>query len=167
MNWTHFLPTRWRTSPSRLPAREATPLVPMETPNLPVANRSTGTRENPFRLPSQPPLGGLTGQVQESRSFSTPAEATARRSKKSWLGMLLGQNRRRENTARLVQGELRLRDVKPVRNDLRDDDVALIERRASRVIWETPVADRPRDDQDLAWNRLRERRRTPAVVEPD
>jgi hypothetical protein len=81
--------------------------------------------------------------------------------------MLLGQNRRRENTARLVQGELRLRDVKPVRNDLRDDDIALIERRASRVIWETPVADRPRDDQDLAWNRLRERRRTPAVVEPD
>ena len=83
------------------------------------------------------------------------------------MGVLLGQNRRRDSRARMVQGEFRLRDVTPVRNELREDDIAVIERRTSRVIWETPVTDRQRDDQDLAWNRLRERRRAPVLVQSD
>ncbi len=92
---------------------------------------------------------------------------TARTMPRSWLGLFLGQNRRRDAGPRLVQGEFRLRDVRPVRNELREDDIAVIERRTSRVIWETPVAERPRDDQDLAWNRLRERRREHALVHSD
>ena len=91
----------------------------------------------------------------------------ARPSSRSWLSSVLGQNRRREPGARLVQGEFRLRDVRPVRNELREDDIAVFERRTSRVIWETPVAERPRDDQDLAWNRLRERRREHALIHSD
>ncbi len=67
----------------------------------------------------------------------------------------------------MVQGEFRLRDVQPVRNELREDDIAVIERRSSRVIWETPVIERQRDDQDLAWSRLRERRRAPVLVQSD
>jgi hypothetical protein len=67
----------------------------------------------------------------------------------------------------MVQGEFRLRDVQPVRNELREDDIAVIERRTSRVIWETPVIERQRDDQDLAWSRLRERRRAPVLVQSD
>jgi hypothetical protein len=67
----------------------------------------------------------------------------------------------------MVQGEFRLRDVQPVRNELREDDIAVIERRTSRVIWETPVVERQRDDQDLAWSRLRERRRAPVLVQSD
>lgn len=83
------------------------------------------------------------------------------------MGVLLGQNRRRDSRARMVQGEFRLRDVQPVRNELREDDIAVIERRTSRVIWETPVVERQRDDQDLAWSRLRERRRASVLVQSD
>lgn len=89
-----------------------------------------------------------------------------RPTRRSLLGVLLGKNRRRgESAPRMVQGELALKSVRPVRNDLRDDDVALVERRASRVIWETPVAATASDDQDLAWNRLRGRRER--TVAPD
>ena len=92
-------------------------------------------------------------------SPSTPA-------RRSWFGWLLGRNRRREGGA-LVQGELLLQNVKPVRNSLRDDDVALVERRQSKVIWESPVAKATCDDQELAWNRLRGRRLENLVVKPD
>ena len=92
-------------------------------------------------------------------SPSTPA-------RRSWFGWLLGRNRRRDGGP-LVQGELLLQNVKPLRNSLRDDDVALVERRQSKVIWESPVAKATCDDQELAWNRLRGRRLENLVVKPD
>lgn len=85
---------------------------------------------------------------------------------RSWLGWLFGGNRRRE-TGPLVQGELSLQNVRPLRNTLRDDDIALVERRQSKVIWETPAAGTTRDDQGHAWNRLRGRRLDKLVVDPD
>ncbi len=92
-------------------------------------------------------------------SPSTPA-------RRSWFGWMFGRNRRREGGP-LVQGELLLQNVKPVRNTLRGDDVALVERRQSKVIWESPVAQAASDDQELAWNRLRGRRLENLVVKPD
>lgn len=92
-------------------------------------------------------------------SPSTPA-------RRSWFGWMFGKNRRREGGP-LVQGELLLQNVKPVRNSLRDDDVALVERRQSKVIWESPVAKVTNDNQELAWNRLRGRRMENLVVKPD
>lgn len=92
-------------------------------------------------------------------SPSTPA-------RRSWFGWMFGRNRRREGGP-LVQGELLLQNVKPVRNSLRGDDVALVERRQSKVIWESPVAQAASDDQELAWNRLRGRRLENLVVKPD
>ena len=92
-------------------------------------------------------------------SPSTPA-------RRSWFGWMFGRNRRREGGP-LVQGEFLLQNVKPVRNSLRDDDVALVERRQSKVIWESPVAKAASDDQELAWNRLRGRRLENLVVKPD
>lgn len=120
------------------------------------------------------PMSGLS-TLPTSAPLSSPSTSTSssvrprpsRAQPRSWLGIFLGQNRRRDTAPRLVQGEFRLRDVKPIRNELSDDDVRLIERRPARVIWETPVADRPRDDQDLAWNRLRARRREHLVVAND
>ena len=68
---------------------------------------------------------------------------------------------------RLVQGELLLQKVKPVRNDFRDDDSASSPRGKAQVLWETPRQDAPRDDQDHAWNRLRNRRTESLVVKAD
>ena len=92
-------------------------------------------------------------------SPSTPA-------RRSWFGWMFGRNRRREGGP-LVQAELLLQNVKPLRNSLRGDDVALVERRQSKVIWESPVAQAASDDQELAWNRLRGRRLENLVVKPD
>ncbi len=114
----------------------------------------------PPPAPGPAPAPGLTRGILLDSPPPRPPQ-------RSWVGVLLGQNRRRDDRARMVQGEFRLRDVKPIRNELREDDIAVIERRTSRVIWETPVADRQRDDQDLAWNRLRERRRAPVLVQSD
>jgi chorismate-pyruvate lyase len=82
----------------------------------------------------------------------------AQRQRRSMVGLLTGRNRRREGAPMMVQGELALKNVRPIGNNLREDDVALVERRDKRVIWETPVAQARSDDQDHAWNRLRERR---------
>jgi len=86
--------------------------------------------------------------------------------RRSWFGWMFGRNRRREGGP-LVQAEFLLQNVKPVRNSLRDDDVALVERRQSKVIWESPVAKVTNDNQELAWNRLRGRRMENLVVKPD
>lgn len=86
--------------------------------------------------------------------------------KRSWFGWLIGGNRRRESGP-LVQGELLLQNVRPLRNNLREDDVALVERRQPKLIWETPAAGAPPDDQGHAWNRLRGRQLDRLVVKPD
>ena len=119
-----------------------------------------GTPPPPATPAAPVAASGLTRGIIMDSSKQRPPQ-------RSWIGVLLGQNRRRDSRAQMVQGEFRLRDVQPVRNELREDDIAVIERRTSRVIWETPVIERQRDDQDLAWSRLRERRRAPVLVQSD
>ena len=105
------------------------------------------------------------GADATSPSLFTTARAQAK-PRRSWFGWLLGGNRRREN-GRLVQGELLLQNVRPVRNDLRHDDLTLVERRQSKVLYETPATAAARDDQSYAWNRLRGRKLENLVVKPD
>lgn len=152
MNWNNIWPFRRKQSLGQV------------SPTA-VQRSLFGTSPMPGHPPSAssaapPATPSLTrGIILDSPSTRSP--------QRSWLGLFLGQNRRRDTSPRLVQGEFRLRDLKPVRNELRDDDIAVIERRTARVIWETPVAERPCDDQDMAWNRLRERRREPALIHSD
>ena len=105
------------------------------------------------------PLSGVSASAARPMSLLPKA-------RRSWFGWLFGGNRRRE-TGPLVQGELSLQNVRPLRNTLRDDDIALVERRQSKVIWETPAAGTTRNDQGHAWNRLRGRRLDKLVVDPD
>lgn len=104
----------------------------------------------------------LPVQLAPGLLFSKRA-LTARR---SWFGWLWGGNRRRER-GRLIQSEMPLQSVRPVRNNLRDEAVALVERRQSKVLWETPSSSAPRADQGHAWNRLRGRRLENLVIKPD
>lgn len=65
----------------------------------------------------------------------------------------------------MVQGELLLTQVRPVRNDFRDADPADgVDRARAKVLYETPPTPERRDDQDHAWNRLRNRRTASLVV---
>lgn len=113
----------------------------------------------------------LPAAVQPELRSATPLATLAQpqvsgRRRQSWFGWLFGNARRTENV-RLVQGELLLQKVKPIRNDFRDDDSPAPARAKSRVLWETPRQDAPRDDQDHAWNRLRNRRKDALVVKTD
>ncbi|MBL9175829.1 MAG: hypothetical protein JNL10_19960 [Verrucomicrobiales bacterium] len=94
---------------------------------------------------------------------ATASPRSARRIRRSWFGWLWGRNRRRDAGARMVQGELLLTQVRPVRNDFRENDDHGVRARA-KVLYETPPAPERRDDQDHAWNRLRNRRTTSLVV---
>ena len=111
---------------------------------------------------------GAPADKAPAAPIATSVMATRRETKarRSWFGWLFGGNRRRE-IGPLVQGELSLQNVRPLRNTLRDDDIALVERRQSKVIWETPGAGTTRNDQGHAWNRLRGRRLDKLVVDPD
>lgn len=98
--------------------------------------------------------------------LATAGPRPARRGRRSWFGWLFGRNRRRDSSAGLVQGELLLTQVRPVRNDFREADLAEGAARVrSKVLYETPPIPERRDDQDHAWNRLRNRR-TSTVVAP-
>lgn len=88
------------------------------------------------------------------------------RARRSLFGWLLGENRRRESV-RLVQGELRLQNVRPIRNDFRDEEPASVGRPKPVVLHETPRPEARPDDQDYAWNRLRGRRPESLVVKAD
>lgn len=94
---------------------------------------------------------------------ATASPRNARRVRRSWFGWLWGRNRRRDASSRLVQGELLLTQVRPIRNDFRETDDHSVRARA-KVLYETPPAPERRDDQDHAWNRLRNRRTTSLVV---
>lgn len=88
-----------------------------------------------------------------------PGAYTERPLRRSFLGMWLGRNRRRRDSGpMLIQGELELQHVRPLHSYTFRDDLALVERKRAVVIWETPPAEAPKDDQDVAWNRLRGRR---------
>ncbi len=111
-------------------------------------------------VPVQPELHAPTPMA------ALPKPPASSRRRQSWFGWLFGNSRRHESV-RLVQGELLLQQVKPVRNDFRDDDHPAPARAKPRVLWETPRQDAPRDDQDHAWNRLRNRRTDSLVVKTD
>ncbi|MBX3733846.1 MAG: hypothetical protein KF791_14790 [Verrucomicrobiae bacterium] len=135
------------------------------------------TRRLPVVTPAEPPAlfetptasgsaaGGPTPHGGDSRAL--PASTRSRRPRRSWFGWLFGRNRRRDRGG-LVQGELLLTQVRPVRNDFRDAD-ALEARSRSRgkVLYETPPLPVARDDQDHAWNRLRNRPRSSLVISVD
>jgi hypothetical protein len=104
----------------------------------------------------------LTSLESTVRPEFKPAAGAGTRTSRSWLGWLTGKNRRRESTDRLVQGELLLRQVRPMRNDFRDESGG--GRRNPKLLYETPPAPERRDDQDHAWNRLRNRRPQSLVV---
>lgn len=132
-------------------------------------------RPSPFAGPVAVPLQ-LTAQQEirlgasesgPSSSGGRPAARPSGRPRRSWLGWLTGKNRRRENPARLVQGELLLRQVRPLRNDFREDPGEAAGRRSFKVLHETPPLPERRDDQDHAWNRLRNRRPASQVVSAD
>jgi hypothetical protein len=95
-----------------------------------------------------------------SKDDGAPAAAQSpkpARTRASWFGWLWGRNRRRDSAGRWVQGELLLQQVRPVRNDFRDSMAPAESRRRPKVIYETPLMPERRDDQDHAWNRLRNR----------
>jgi hypothetical protein len=125
-----------------------------------------------LRRPIDPFTGprSTTPAAPRTKLRANPLEsmqpALASRRRQSWFGWLFGNSRRTPN-GHLVQGELLLQKVKPVRNDFRDDDRAATARAKPRVLWETPRQEAPRDDQDHAWNRLRNRRPDSLVVKPD
>ncbi|HTH47966.1 MAG TPA: hypothetical protein VMB21_10675 [Candidatus Limnocylindria bacterium] len=132
------------TSDPSLFAAPQTPEMPgTVNPAAPVANAPAATQPRPFAaLP-----------------FLKP--------KRSWFGWLFGGNRRRTD-GRLVQGEFRLQNVRPVQNTLRDDDsLTVVERPRAKVLYETPVVATPQHDQNHAWNRLRGRKLENLVVKPD
>lgn len=88
--------------------------------------------------------------------------------------VLLDGNRRRETGAAGIsrQLEMRLHDVKPVRNSLFDDDVEVVKRSRSRLIYETPGETGPARrkmevESDRAWERLRGRRLDTLRVGPE
>ncbi|MEN9677679.1 MAG: hypothetical protein RIS76_3575 [Verrucomicrobiota bacterium] len=123
--------------------------------------------------PAQAGLFGASGSRPGEIRLSPAAaglRATAgprfiRRGRRSWFGWLFGRNRRRDSADGLVQGELLLTQVRPVRNDFRDTDLADGAPRArAKVLYETPPTPERRDDQDHAWNRLRNRRPTTVVA---
>ncbi len=109
-------------------------------------------------LPVQPELRAKTPTL--APAVSGPVR------RPTLFGWLFGNSRRKESV-RLVQGELLLQKVKPVRNDFRDEDHSPAARARARVLWETPRQDAPRDDQDHAYNRLRNRRTESLVVKAD
>ena len=87
--------------------------------------------------------------------------------KHSFFGWLWGGNRRRVD-GRLVQGEFRLQNVRPLQNSLRDDDsLTVVERRDPKVLFQTPPAAPTNDNQDHAWRRLRDRNKAGQVVKLD
>ena len=103
---------------------------------------------------------------------SGPAPATAvrsgvlRRTVSALIGWLGGRNRKRESARSLVPRDVLLRQVRPIRNDIEDVSFAKAAR-SSRLLHESARVPVPADDQDHAWNRLRNRRQSTLVVSGD
>lgn len=105
------------------------------------AGRPTDGPRSGFPLPGGVPLG----------SVKALPETLARR--------FLSFENQRSPQRDMVQGELQLPAVNPVRNDLLEDDVELVRRRReSRLLHETrPPGAAGTHDPELAVNRLRNR----------
>lgn len=156
MNWKTWWPFRRRSNLGQLHATAVQKSL-FGAGSLPGIIPGSLPTTGPAAVGGNARGAGLPRSVQEDRPLRRPSQ-------RSWVGWILGQNRRRDLSTGMVQSEFRLGPIKPIRNELREDDIAIIERRPSKLIWETPVTERARDDQDLAWNRLRERGRGHAMV---
>lgn len=80
-----------------------------------------------------------------------------------WIG---GRNRKRDSIRSLVPRDVLLRQVRPIRNSLEEDAVGK-GRRPSLLLHESTRMPVRSDDQDNAWNRLRNRRQQMLVVSGD
>jgi len=150
MKLTSWLPRLFRGSPDpRIPAR------------TPFGAEAAST------APARPAELCLTPGAEGLRATAAPMVQTNRRVRRSWFGWIFGRNRRRDGSGRLVQGEFLLTQVRPVRNDFRDAEHDGASRSRGKVLYETPPAPERRDDQDHAWNRLRNRRPGSLVVSGD
>lgn len=157
MNLSQFFPRLFRGRVARRSSTAATPL---------------GSEAGLFGAASGPAIPRpetRSREVQLSPAMAglkaTAGPRPGRRAPRSWFGWLWGRNRRRDRGGSLVQGELLLTQVRPVRNDFRDADPdPLMTRDRAKVLYETPPTPERRDDQDHAWNRLRNRRTASLVV---
>lgn len=137
------------------------------------ARGTTASETSLFAAPKAPETVS-TGRPSEPAGGPMPApklaplpQLPASKPKRSWFGWLMGGNRRRTD-GRLVQGELRLQNVRPLQNNLRDDDnLTVVERTKGKVLYQTPSMATHRDDQNHAWDRLRGRKIENLVVKPD
>jgi hypothetical protein len=153
----------------RKPAyRAAEPgLVPKFEPSVTGNTSDTGLFASAkVSTPTDP--AKATNPLSSTKTAATLTFAkTVSKPKRSLFGWLLGGNRRRTNE-RLVQGEFRLQNVRPLQNSLRDDDsLTVVERRDPKLLFQTPPAAPTKDDQDHAWSRLRGRNQASLVVKPD
>ena len=82
------------------------------------------------------------------------------------LGWVGGRNRKRDSVHGLVPRDVLLRQVRPIRNDLGEGAGAGLAR-SSRLLHESARVPVRADDQDHAWNRLRNRRHQTLVVSGD
>lgn len=154
MNLLSWIPRLLRGSPAAVPQPGATIPAAPALFDPPAMGR-------PAELRLAPGSDGL-------RATASPmAPQVQRRARRSWFGWLTGRNRRRDGSGRLVQGEFLLTQVRPVRNDFRDADDPGEGRSRAKLLYETPPSPQRRDDQDHAWNRLRNRRPGSMVVSGD
>ena len=97
---------------------------------------------------------------ETSRQATTPVASPMRAGRRGWWGRW---RRRGEVPARNPrQLEMLLSGVRPVRNSLLDDDVEVVKRPRSRLIYETkPASGAQRahleEESNRAWERLRGR----------
>ena len=84
----------------------------------------------------------------------------------SLLGWVGGRNRKRDSVRNLVPRDVLLRQVRPVRNGLEEETVGK-GWRSSLLLHESARIPVRSDDQDNAWNRLRNRRQKTLVVSGD
>ena len=82
------------------------------------------------------------------------------------LGWLGGRNRKRDSVRSLVPRDVLLRQVRPIRNGLEEESGGK-GRRQSLLLHESARMPVRSDDQDNAWNRLRNRRQRTLVASGD
>jgi hypothetical protein len=85
----------------------------------------------------------------------------------SLVGWLGGRNRKRDSGRGLVPRDVLLRQVRPIRSSLEEVAAGKGDRRSSVLLHESARMPVRSDDQDNAWNRLRNRRQQTLVVSGD
>ena len=112
----------------------------------------------------------LPGAIFLASSGTTPAAGrrpgAMGRLVSTLLGWLGGRNRKRDSVRSLVPRDVLLRQVRPIRNGLEEESGGK-GRRQSLLLHESARMPVRSDDQDNAWNRLRNRRQRTLVASGD